>query len=181
MELSQSQWDDEEKIIPSTYNIPGLNYGIEHITNNNNEDHLICIKYKQGDTQIGISETRKKTDKTSYDTMIRGICEELNILIENINIEHELCVKTNKRHVKIYCININETTRITQLLNMPKEMNELEEENDRKRKVLILMYGKKNIIMEKINKFSTSERGIGGINLIPIKDLKNIYGNICEL
>ena len=53
----------------------------------------VCIKYKQGNTQFGLTETGKTWESNLDETMMRGVSEELHLSINGIECRHEFVVK----------------------------------------------------------------------------------------
>lgn len=161
-------WNNVNYIKPSNYLLSGMDIACEHLIKYYRNDHILCIKYKQGDTQFGLTETSKVWEKNLDDTMIRGINEELNISIDGIQNKYTFLIKKN--NIKVYCLQIGTDTDV----NMIDDIN-CTNENDGKKKVLVLIHGNKDIMMAKINKIKSSEKNIIGINLIPVKKIKKIY------
>jgi len=166
-------WKNVKYIKPSTYCLLGMDIACDYLTQKFHNDHLICIYYKQGDTQIGLTETGKKWENNFDDIMIRGLSEELNISIRGIENKHEIVLKKKKKNIKIYCLHIDVNTNI----NIVENINYTTNDDDKTKKVLILLHGNKNTIMTKISKIKSSEKDIIGINLIPIKKIKYIWKN----
>jgi hypothetical protein len=100
------KWNNVAYIKPSKYHVPGIKNAINHLIKNYSNNHIVCIKYKQGDTQLGLTETGKRWENNLDETMIRGVGEELNISIGGISDKYEMSVKQRKRNIKLYFFKI---------------------------------------------------------------------------
>ena len=82
---------------------------------------------------------------------MRGVNEELNLSINGIECRHEFALKKKGRRIKVFCLQIDNNTNIDVLDNIECT----NDDDDKSKKVLVLIHGNKDVIMSKINSFSS--------------------------
>lgn len=169
------------RIIPSSYALPGMSDAIMHFETNFPNHHILCLTYKSfGDTQFGITETYNSCDKGNLmQTAVRGLQEEAGIIINSNNpVEAGLkymfddeIIWSSRYGTKYYSLNLDDYN--INIVDKPKSSPKKRDDNN-EYKVCILVHGNFNIIRNKMSEFQTNESDVMCCTAIPVRLIRRI-------
>ena len=149
----------------STYLIPEMGKIINSI---HDDHHILCLKYKAGDVQIGITGTVKRNEISKpMKAMRRELLEETGLLVDGkvlTKLPQQSHIKRRYRRNqswRIFTIPVDKCTSFDSFINLKQVYDRdfrSSSDNIRKYKVGALVHGKIDLLKKKINYAKNSSK-----------------------
>ena len=175
----QVSWETISSIIPSNYIRKGSLQVFYKIRRNYPEDHILCIGYDRGETQLAITETFK-TYETSVDQVVdRCMNEELSMerIVRDSSIDM-LSFIYHEKYATIYCVPFRVTHDNVQATSNPLSVEseqDVNQDDDKKRKLVLFLHGPKEVLLNLFSRFYSVEREISHLTAIPVSKISNVF------
>ncbi len=102
----------KEQVLFSTYYLPGTLSSLKKIRENCGENScILSVGYPAGDTQLGLTGTKKTTDSNIAQTAIREFQEETGLTCTENNLHSDNIVRNGVRFnqkVSVFAVNVND-------------------------------------------------------------------------
>lgn len=170
----QTDWERIYSLSPSGYIRKGTLQVFHKIRKNFPDDHILCIGYSWGDTQFAITETFKTYETHVDDVVDRCLQEELSME----RIEKMECIPYiyNERFATIYCVPFRATHENLQSCHYdPVPEKDLDKDDDKTRKLVLLLHGPFPVIQKLFARFSSLEHNISHLISIPMTDINFVF------
>lgn len=170
-----AKWEKIYSLRPSSYIRKGTLQVFHKIRKNFPNDHILCIGYNRGDTQFAITETFKTYETTVEQVVDRCLLEECSMeRIQDTHMESLSFVYT-ERFATIYCVPFrisHDNIRVAHQYTSPAE---LEKDDDKTRKLVLLLHGPPDIIRSVFKDFSSVEYDISHIVSVPVQSIQCVF------
>lgn len=170
-----SVWESIQSIIPSGYIRKGTLQVFHKIRKNYPNDHILCIGYKRGDTQFGITETFKTYETRVEQVVDRCLKEECSMELAAPSLDC-LSFVYKEKYATIHCVPL----RVTHDNLRPCVISQslyagIDDDDDKTRKLVLLMHGSPEVIRPVFSRFASVEEDISHLASVPIRDAHYIF------
>jgi len=179
-----ARWERITHISPSNYIRKGTLHVLRQLRTQFPDDYLVCIGYRRGDTQVGLTETFKTYEQSPNTVLDRCLREET--CVERFKKEPtSSAFLYHERYASIYCMPLRVTSSdhlrplYTDPHMIPDVMEEdLDKEDDKSRKLVLLVHGSLPQLLEQFSRFASSERDIEHLILVPLRGISTCFPNL---
>ena len=179
-----SSWENIYSLVPSGYIRKGTLQVFHKIRRNYPNDHIMCIGYIRGDTQFVLTETFKTYEDSVEQVIDRCLKEECSV--ERIKTESTIDSVSfvyNEKFATIHCVpyrvsldNLRPSEPLT-----PEECEGINSDDDKTRKLVLLLHGPLHVLKKVFSKFYSSEDDISHITAIPVSQVSHIFPKLFPL
>lgn len=172
-----AMWELIHAITPSGYIRKGSLQVFQKIRRSYPNDHILCIGYSRGDTQFAVTETFK-TYETHVDEVVdRCLCEELSM--ERIPDQSRLdCLSFTyyEKFATIHCVPMRVSIdNIRPCANSLVTPTDLDANDDKTRKLVLLLHGPPDVIHTLFSRFSSVEKDISHLVSVPVQRIPYVF------
>lgn len=173
-----AKWEKIHSLRPSSYIRKGTLQVFHKIRKNFPNDHILCIGYNRGDTQFAITETFKTYETSIEQVLDRCLLEECSM--ERVRDTQMECLSFvyTERFATIYCVPLritHDNIQARQDTHQYASPDELEKDDDKTRKLVLLLHGPPDIIRSVFQHFSSSENDISHIVSVPVQSIQFVF------
>jgi len=170
-------WEMIRSIIPSGYVRKGTLQVFHKIRRSYPNDHILCVGYRRGDTQFGITETFK-----TYETDVQEVvdrCLEEECSMERTPNAHMdlLSFVYHEKFATIYCVPMR-VTHENLRYKAPmyhRHPVDIDADDDKRRKLVLLLHGPPDVIRDTFQHFQSVEMEISHLASIPVSGVQYAF------
>lgn len=172
--LPLSKWEKIHTVNPSNYIRKGTLQVFQKIRRQYPKDYIICIGYDRGETQFVLTETFKQFEHKVEDVVNRCLREECSV--ERIATSKVESYVYQERHATIFCVPLRlSSSDFRPCSNFLEEDKYLNQNDDKTRKLVLLLHGDLPTIQQVFRNFYSIEKDIVHLLAIPCQEVPQVF------